>query len=85
MSSLTEGYYYSGGNLRDFMSEESVVKDSIDQGVSVVDAQVAKILITQYTLGSDRHIDHLRMASARASRHDRKNQNTTMKYRVMGS
>jgi len=62
---IKERYYYSGGNLRDFLSDKIVAMDSIDKAIRKVDLEVATLLSTQYALGSKKQIDRLRMTSIR--------------------
>ncbi|KAE9207834.1 hypothetical protein PF002_g19587, partial [Phytophthora fragariae] len=64
---IKDRYFYSGGNLRDFLSEKIVVMDSIDQAVDLIDLPVAELLNTQYAVGSARQIDRLRMTGIRAN------------------
>jgi len=66
---IKERYFFSGGNLRDFLSEKIVAMDSIDQAVGVVDLPVAELLNTQYAVGSVRQVDRLRMTGIRANDH----------------
>jgi hypothetical protein len=82
---IKDRYYYSGGNLRDFLSEESVVIDSIDQAVDRVDEEVAELLNTQYARGSEKQIDRLRMTSVRVSEQGRTNEKTSALYTMTRS
>lgn len=66
-SEIREKYFYSGGNLRNFLLERLVVMESIDQAVSLVDPNVAKLLNIQYGVGSVSEIDCLRMMGIQAS------------------
>ncbi|CEG37292.1 uncharacterized protein PHALS_04876 [Plasmopara halstedii] len=62
-------YFYSGGNLRDFLSEKITARDSIDEAVGVVDLPVAELLNTQYAVVSVKQVDRLRMTGIRANDH----------------
>ncbi|ETP43033.1 hypothetical protein F442_10100 [Phytophthora nicotianae P10297] len=77
--------YYLDGNLSDFLSEKSVVIDSIDQAIGLVDAQVTELLNTQYVLDSEKQIDRLRMTSVQASEQDLKNRSSSAKYTMTRS
>ncbi|KAG2502335.1 hypothetical protein JM18_009786 [Phytophthora kernoviae] len=72
-----EKYFYSGGNLRDLLSDTIVVMDSIDQAVGLVDLPVAELLNTQYAVGSVRQIDRLRMTGIRANKQSASDEYTT--------
>ncbi|ETL38543.1 hypothetical protein L916_09884 [Phytophthora nicotianae] len=77
--------YYLDGNLSDFLSEKSVVIDSIDQAIGLVDAQATELLNTQYVLDSEKQIDRLRMTSVQASEQDLKNRSSSAKYTMTRS
>ncbi|KAL7684795.1 putative P-loop containing nucleoside triphosphate hydrolase [Plasmopara halstedii] len=58
---IKDKYFYSGGNLCDFLSERNFVKSSINQAIRKVEPMVAKLLDTQYGGSSVRQVDRLRM------------------------
>ncbi|KAL8023608.1 putative P-loop containing nucleoside triphosphate hydrolase [Plasmopara halstedii] len=72
-------YFYSGGNLRDFLSEKITARDSIDEAVGVVDLPVAELLNTQYAVVSVKQVDRLRMTGIRANDHSDLNKYTTLR------
>ncbi|DBA02439.1 TPA: hypothetical protein N0F65_008653 [Lagenidium giganteum] len=63
---INERYYYSGGNLRDFLSGTDAATLAIDQALAVVCKYTAELLNTQYGLASVRQVDRLRMTTIRA-------------------
>ncbi|KAL7687046.1 hypothetical protein Plhal304r1_c024g0082621 [Plasmopara halstedii] len=58
---IKDKYFYSGGNLCDFLSERNFVKNSIYLATRKVKPTVAELLDTQYKGSSVRQVDRLRM------------------------
>ncbi|ETI55173.1 hypothetical protein F443_02136 [Phytophthora nicotianae P1569] len=79
---IKEKYFYSGGNLRDFLSPKIKAKDSIDQALGRMDENDAELLHTQYARGSKKQVDRLRMTSIRP---DPANKNNLDKYKLSSS
>nr|QUJ09335.1 crinkler 9 [Plasmopara viticola] len=62
---IKERYYFSGGNLRDFLSGTNATRLAINQAIAVVRKYPAEVLNTQYGLASVRQVDRLRMTKIR--------------------
>ncbi|KAL8023646.1 hypothetical protein Plhal710r2_c006g0029421 [Plasmopara halstedii] len=58
---IKDKYFYSGGNLCDFLSERNFVMNSINQAIREVEPSVAKLLDTQHGGAAVRQVDRLRM------------------------
>ncbi|KAL7678922.1 hypothetical protein Plhal304r1_c089g0170921 [Plasmopara halstedii] len=58
---IKDKYFYSGGNLRDFLSERESVRSSISLAIREVEPSVAKLLDTQHGGAAVRQVDRLRM------------------------
>jgi Crinkler effector protein N-terminal domain len=60
---IDEQYYYSGGNLRDFLSESSNRFSVISPALSVVCPHTAALLDTQFGMRSPYQVDRLQMTA----------------------
>ncbi|KAF4037049.1 hypothetical protein GN244_ATG10899 [Phytophthora infestans] len=77
-----EKYFYSGGNLRDFLSPKIKAKDLIDRALGRVDENDAELLHTQYARGPMKQVDWLQMTSIRP---DPANPKNLDKYKLSSS
>ncbi|KAJ8525437.1 hypothetical protein ON010_g15677 [Phytophthora cinnamomi] len=60
---MNDRFYFSGGNLRDFLAGKNAAEESIDQAIGVTSAYVTQLVSTQYGRSSVQQVDHLRMTT----------------------
>ncbi|KAF4031917.1 hypothetical protein GN244_ATG16229 [Phytophthora infestans] len=62
-SDINDRFYFSGGNLRDFLTGKDAAAESVNQAVAGTTAFVAELVSTQYGRTSVQQVDRLRMTT----------------------